>query len=414
MPMPPIPIIVLAVVFVLIATRRIGKITFSIWQVMLLGALAVVATGQIAILPALKSINLDVMVFLFCMFVIGQALEESGLLSKFIGSAYKSARSADAYLLITLFGFGFLSAFLMNDTVVVIGTPAVLILSRKSGINVKLMMLALAFSVTIGSAMSPMGNPQNLLIALGGTMANPFVQFFGRLFAPTIVNLGLAFLMLKMFYKPSLKPIENIESTEKQDPALAKISMVSLILICILILAKITVVMLKIPFDFKLTYIALAAMLPIIVFSPKRFSLVAKIDWHTLIFFASMFILMQSVWDCGFFQGFIQKSGINLVSIPVILIVSVVMSQFLSNVPLVALYMPVMIKLGAGSREMIALAAGSTIAGNMFILGAASTVMIIQNAEKRTGDTLTFFEFARIGVPMTLVNVVVYWLFLML
>ncbi len=412
--MPPIPIIVLAMVFVLIATRRIGKITFSIWQVMLLGALVVVVTGQIGILPALKSINIDLMVFLFCMFVIGQALEESGLLSRFIGSAFKKARTADAYLLITIFGFGFLSAFLMNDTLAVVGTPAILILSRKSGINVKLMMLALAFSVTIGSAMSPIGNPQNLLIALGGTVSNPFIEFFGRLFIPTIINLGLAFLMLKIFYKPTIKPSDQTETDGKSDPALAKISMASLIILCVLIFAKIAIVMLKIPFDFKLTYIALFAMLPIVILSPKRFSLIGKIDWHTLIFFASMFILMQSVWNCGFFQGFIENSSINLVSISVILIVSVVLSQFLSNVPLVALYMPVMVKLGAGSKEMVALAAGSTIAGNMFILGAASTVMIIQNAEKRTGDTLTFFEFARIGVPMTVINIAVYWLFLAL
>ena len=60
----------------------------------------------------------------------------------------------------------------------------------------------------------------------------------------------------------------------------------------------------------------------------------------------------------------------------------------------------------------MALAAGSTIAGNLSILGAASNVIIIQNAEKRSGATLTFFEFVRIGAPLTLVNVMVYWLFL--
>jgi len=48
---------------------------------------------------------------------------------------------------------------------------------------------------------------------------------------------------------------------------------------------------------------------------------------------------------------------------------------------------------------MAALAAGSTIAGNFFILGAASNVIIIQNAEKKAGKTLTSLEFARIGIP---------------
>jgi Na+/H+ antiporter NhaD/arsenite permease-like protein len=62
----------------------------------------------------------------------------------------------------------------------------------------------------------------------------------------------------------------------------------------------------------------------------------------------------------------------------------------------------------------MALAAGSTIAGNLTILGAASNVIIIQNAE-RQGETLTFLEFARVGVPLTVVQIVVYgvWLVLM-
>jgi Na+/H+ antiporter NhaD/arsenite permease-like protein len=56
----------------------------------------------------------------------------------------------------------------------------------------------------------------------------------------------------------------------------------------------------------------------------------------------------------------------------------------------------------------MALAAGSTIAGNLTILGAASNVIIIQNAEKQ-GETLTFFEFAKVGVPLTVLQLVVYW-----
>jgi Na+/H+ antiporter NhaD/arsenite permease-like protein len=59
----------------------------------------------------------------------------------------------------------------------------------------------------------------------------------------------------------------------------------------------------------------------------------------------------------------------------------------------------------------MALAAGSTLAGNLTILGAASNVIIVQNAEKQ-GETLTFAEFARVGVPLTLLQMAVYWVFL--
>jgi len=124
-----------------------------------------------------------------------------------------------------------------------------------------------------------------------------------------------------------------------------------------------------------------------------------------------MFILMQSVWDAGFFQGLITDSHIAIDSISAILIISVLLSQLISNVPLVALYMPMLMHAGAGTKEMVALAAGSTVAGNLLILGAASNIIIIQNAEKQ-GETLSFMEFAKVGIPLTVANIVVYWLFL--
>jgi Na+/H+ antiporter NhaD/arsenite permease-like protein len=66
---------------------------------------------------------------------------------------------------------------------------------------------------------------------------------------------------------------------------------------------------------------------------------------------------------------------------------------------------------GGSTAQLMALAAGSTIAGNLTILGAASNVIIIQNAEKQ-GETLTFWEFARVGLPLTILQVAVYWAWL--
>ena len=104
-----------------------------------------------------------------------------------------------------------------------------------------------------------------------------------------------------------------------------------------------------------------------------------------------------------------QESSLGFGSIPVILALSVFLSQIISNVPFVALFQPLLHNPSA--QDLMALAAGSTIAGNLFILGAASNVIIIQNAEK-SGETLTFLDFARVGVPLTALNVSVYWIFL--
>jgi Na+/H+ antiporter NhaD/arsenite permease-like protein len=66
------------------------------------------------------------------------------------------------------------------------------------------MLLALAFAVTIGSVMSPIGNPQNLSIALNGKIGNPFITLFKFLLIPTIINLFLAYILLKIFLQKTI------------------------------------------------------------------------------------------------------------------------------------------------------------------------------------------------------------------
>ncbi len=410
-----IPIIILAIVFILIAIRQIGNIKLQIWQIMLFGAIIVLITGQISPIDALKSIDLDVMLFLFGMFVIGRALEDSGYLSHLSYKYFRKAKTINEMLLFILFGFGGLSALLMNDTIAIIGTPVVLLLAKKHNITPKPLLLALAFAITIGSVISPIGNPQNLLIAINGNIQNPFIQFAKYLLLPTIINLFVAYLFLKIFYKDSFhNNILNHSQEPIKDRKLAFLSKVSLIMVILLISIKILFVILQINFNFRLTYIALFAMLPIVLFSRKRINIIKKIDWHTLIFFASMFILMESVWKTGFFQTLINYFNLDITSIPAILVISVFLSQLISNVPLVALYMPMLLHSGVSTKELIALAGGSTIAGNLLILGAASNVIIIQNAERRKNKTITFFEFVRIGVPLTIANLIIYWLFLII
>ena len=51
--------------------------------------------------------------------------------------------------------------------------------------------------------------------------------------------------------------------------------------------------------------------------------------------------------------------------------------------------------------------------GCLFLLGAASNIIIIQHAEKENaGESITFMEFAKVGVPLTVINTAVYWVFL--
>jgi len=405
-----IAILILILVFILIAIRQIGNIRLQIWQIMLFGALIVVITGQISPLDALRSINVDVILFLFGMFAVGGTLEESGYLSHISYKLFGKAKTADQLILILLYGFGILSTVLMNDTMAIIGTPVVLLLARQHNLPPKPLLLALAFAVTTGSVMSPIGNPQNLLVAI--TIKDPFIAFFKHLAIPTVINLFLAYLLLKIFYhdvftgeKLTFSPPDVVK-----DQKLAILCKISLSIIVILIIAKVTMAFLNIGLDFRLTYIALIGAVPVLI-SKKRRIIIKNIDWHTLIFFAAMFVLMQSVWNSGFFQDVITNLNIDITSIPIILTISILLSQLISNVPLVAFYLPLLTDAGASMREMMALAAGSTIAGNMLILGAASNIIIIQNAEKKR-ETLTFVDFAKVGIPLTVIDTLVYYFFI--
>jgi Na+/H+ antiporter NhaD/arsenite permease-like protein len=409
-----IPIAVLAAVFVLIAVRKIGGIRLCIWQIVTLGAVAVLVTGQISPTDALASINPDVMLFLFGMFVVGVALAESGYLYHLSYRLFSAARSVDHLVLAILIATGLLSALLMNDTLAVVGTPLMLYFARRYGISSSLLLLSLAFAVTTGSVASPIGNPQNLLIALSGGVENPFFTFAFYLVIPTLISLLLAYGSLRLAFRDEFHATPLVHMREEiRDPALASLARLSLILLVLLIAIKIAVVILATGVDIGLTYIALVAALPILVGSRRRLEVIRKVDWETLVFFASLFVLMASVWQSEFFQPLIAEAPVDLTAVPVIVVTGVVLSQFVSNVPFVALYLPALSALGTSTTGLMALAAGSTIAGNMLVLGAASNIIIIQNAEK-SGATLTFWEFARIGVPLTVAQTAVYVVFLSL
>jgi Na+/H+ antiporter NhaD/arsenite permease-like protein len=148
--------------------------------------------------------------------------------------------------------------------------------------------------------MSPIGNPQNLLVAVAGNVASPFITFLRYLAIPTIINLMLTYFLIRLFFRGHLKhqtisyPPESIT-----DPKLAALSKISLFIILGMILVKITLVFIAPQFEFRLTYVALAGALPIVCFSPRRAQIIRRIDWFTLVFFAAMFDAYGKVWQSG-------------------------------------------------------------------------------------------------------------------
>ena len=103
-----------------------------------------------------------------------------------------------------------------------------------------------------------------------------------------------------------------------------------------------------------------------------------------------------------------------VVSLTVIILTSLIFSQLLSNVPFVAVYIKAMQAAGfTGSnvKSWVALAGASTLAGALTLLGAASNVIILEAAESR-GSGFSSIEFSKVGLLVTVPNILVLYLFL--
>ena len=122
-----------------------------------------------------------------------------------------------------------------------------------------------------------------------------------------------------------------------------------------------------------------------------------------------MFILMRAVWETSSLKEHLTYASTSILGI---MTISTTVSQCISNVPLVALYLPLLKNTAQGVIPYMALVAGSTIAGNFLIFGAASNLIIIQNAEKKGEKGISFWGFAKYGIPLSFLNLGIYWFFL--
>ena len=129
----------------------------------------------------------------------------------------------------------------------------------------------------------------------------------------------------------------------------------------------------------------------------------------------------NGVWRSGVLQPLlalilpIKDTGFT--GIVKVSIISILLSQVLSNVPFVKLFITYMKNLGytgSDTSPWITLAMASTIAGNLTILGAASNVIVLEVLESRMGTTITFTEFLKIGALVTIINTLIYIPFLVI
>lgn len=404
---------------------RSRKPSIPVWAIMAAASTLTVITGLEPFNEMGYSIDLDVILFLIGMFSLVGLADESGLLSLIAVKLVSKARDTREVFIATSLVLGLLSAFAVNDTVALMGPPVVYSMAKITGTDPLPLFLVLAFSVTIGSTMTPMGNPQNLLIAIESGLTAPFIRFVTILSIPTLVNLVLTPLIVMKMYGVGNRglrgfiavPEEHLRN--RRDALIAgfffTVTVILLVANDVLELMGIRLVEHRgfIPF--------VTASLAYILSSNPRKTL-SRVDWGTIVFFITMFITMDGIWRSGVIQSWLslfmpRVPGSRVLEYIELITVSLLLSQLLSNVPFVKLfinYMKSMGYTGVEASPWLTLAMSSTIAGNLTLLGAASNIIILEVLESRYGKTISFIEFLRTGAVITAVNILVYTPFLLL
>lgn len=417
---------VFAVVYTLIIGRR--RFGVTIWAAMLIGAALMIGLQVIGVQAAFMSVNLDVIAFLFGMFSIVSALDRAGVLRRVAIRMFAVAKTPDRLLMVFVVGMGLLAAFLVNDTIALLGIPLVVYVARHAGIRPVVLLIALAFGITVGSVMTPIGNPQNLLIAIQSGIQMPFSTFLLQLAAPTLANLFVTYAILKVYYRKEVKQNYQLSAIELEkvdgiyDPSLAKISIAVLIATISGFIISEVLHFLGMA-DFSLSAVAMLGAAAIYALSSQRREIMKSVDYSVLVFFGGMFVVTSALWSSGavslLFMNYIPTPDPSdpVQSTAVISAASIGISQVLSNVPFVALYNFVMADSGFTGQHVdqwMMLAAASTIAGNLTILGAASNIIIIEAAESRGVRAFSFLEFFKVGSMVTAANLAVYYMFIVL
>jgi Na+/H+ antiporter NhaD/arsenite permease-like protein len=190
-------VLVYIVISLILRSRRPW---IPVWCIMAFASFMTIIFGLVSFDDVSSVIDLDVILFLIGMFSLVGLANSSGLLELISLWFISIFRRRVTLIYGSSILFGVLAAFAVNDTVALMGPPIAYTLSRVAGIDPKFMFLLLAFSLTIGSVMTPVGNPQNLLIAIESGVEAPFITFIIKLAIPTIVNLLLTtYVMLKVF-----------------------------------------------------------------------------------------------------------------------------------------------------------------------------------------------------------------------
>ena len=94
---------------------------------------------------------------------------------------------------------------------------------------------------------------------------------------------------------------------------------------------------------------------------------------------------------------------LHLDQVPALSVVTAVLSNLVSNVPAVLVLRPFVDSLQDRDTAWLVVAMASTLAGNFTVLGSIANLIVVQKAAAK-GVSISFWEYFRVGAPLTLIT----------
>ncbi len=390
-------LVLFALTYAGITARRVTVLPIGRPSVALVGACLLVVAGLFAgpygLGPdeALGSVEPHTITLLFGTMVIAAGLGAAGFFDWATTFLARRVTSRAALLWLVTCGSGLLSAALLNDAVCLLATPLVVRLARETRTALHPLLFGVAMGSNAGSALTLSGNPQNMLVArLSGLSYRGYLLDAA---IPTLVALALTAALLHLIHRRVLAvpdPQATLEvETTPLDPRLLGATLVALLGIVVANLA-----------GASLAWSALIGAAVVLIAGGEHAErLLNRVDWSVLVFFASLFVVVAALQKTGLPAEWLGAMGSGR-SLLVLVLVLALGSQVVSNVPLILLLAPYIRSFPDQTQAWTITALVTTIAGNLTLLGSVANIIVMERARVRLG----FWEYLRVGVPVTVVS----------
>jgi Na+/H+ antiporter NhaD/arsenite permease-like protein len=399
---------VFALALATIATERIHRT-----KVALLGAIIVLVTQTISQDAAIEAVDWNTIGLLAGMMLIVKLTETTGVYTYTAIRAGQLSRGRPLAVVLSLAGAtALLSAFLDNLTTVLLMVPITFLLADALDIDPIPLVLIEIFASNIGGTATLIGDPPNILIA--GATDLSFTQFITNLAPIVVVTLFVVVGLLYLLFRRKLqiapearaRVMELDARRSIEDPDELRRTLPIMVL-------TIVVFFVHKPLHLEPATVALAgATIMLLVSRQSLEKALSGIEWPTLFFFIGLFVMVGALEE----QGAIQRIADGIADVTAgnrsaellgILWVSGIVSGIVDNIPFTATMIPVVEQLGGHEDPAYwwALALGACFGGNATIIAAAANVAAAGMAE-RAGRPIGFVPFLRVGIPVTLLSLV--------